>query len=108
MSKDKAPREFWIDIDDNEFLTAYRYEPNDAYQKFHVIEKSYVIELEAKLAECVAVLELIIPYAEMGVPDPGHYGSCTPESMCDMTCSDSFHGANAIYSARECLAKVKK
>lgn len=51
-------REFWIDVEDNtEFLTAYRFDPGDAYQKFHLIEKKAYAEAVKLIEEMAGALD---------------------------------------------------
>lgn len=50
MSTDK-PREFWIEQDDNELLSVYRFHPGNAHQLFHVIEIESYQSLQEKYDE---------------------------------------------------------
>jgi len=46
-----------------------------------------------------------IGYVETSIPEPSHFGSCTPETFCDMTCSEIFHTSNLIYKIKNLLSK---
>lgn len=67
-----------------------------------------VNELRPEIDALVKALEEILPLAGRGVPEPGRFGSCTPESMCDMTCSDAFHSANLICDTKNALTRFKE
>lgn len=57
MSKDKAPREWWIDcddIDEDKWMWAHAYEQPGCVR---VIEKSAYDALEAKLAKIIPMIE---------------------------------------------------
>ena len=96
MSKDKAPREFWIDENwavgacDEMHLCVYDKEVDG----IHVIDYASYAALEAKLAECVAALEW--------------YAKCN--GLCDNEIVDDGNIRHMIAGklAREVLAKVKK
>lgn len=97
MSKDKAPREFWIDENwavgacDEMHLCVYDKEVDG----IHVIDYASYAALESKLAECVAALEF---YAASN-------GLCDNEEVLYINGEVDLIAGKL---AREVLAKVKK
>lgn len=67
MSKDKAPREFWLGPNYPDVMGHghyYEWEPTTGditkLNYIHVIEKSYADVLEKKLAKCVAAIQYVM------------------------------------------------
>jgi len=69
------------------------------------IEKAALDEAQAKIEQLVEALREAIGYVETSIPEPSHFGSCTPETFCDMTCSEIFHTSNLIYKIKNLLSK---
>lgn len=49
------------------------------------------------------LLERALPWIEHAIPPKGHEGSCTPETMCDMDCSDNYQGNLLLGEIRAAL-----
>ncbi len=77
----------------------------DIDEQVKVIEMSAFTALEARCAKLKAVLESIIPLAEMYDPPAAHKGSCGPDAGCDQSCANAYYVGLTINEARAALAE---
>jgi len=109
VTSDKKWRELYEDANGNVFDskdTLYQYGfHSSAIADTVFVEKDALTEAQAKIEELVEALREAIGYVETSIPEPSHFGSCTPETFCDMTCSEIFHTSNLIYKIKNILSK---
>lgn len=94
----------------------------EGYQKYHTLKPQYdafkrgyeaaqqpdQLLLNPLVSALVEALRRSHPYVAMGVPEPSHFGTCTPETLCDMDCSNAFHGSILLADIIGALAPFRK